>query len=73
MMQSRLISSSECSVTFERRYLIIADCNESTRMRRRQTLSWLKEEKAISMDHPFFLHQTIIRHIYNIDRLDESL
>ena len=73
MMQSRLTSSSECSVTFERRYLIIADCNKSTRMRRWHTLSWLKEEKAISIDHPSFLYQTIIRHICNIDRLDESL
>ena len=46
--ESELASSSEYSVTFSNTHFTIPDCKESTRISKRQTLSWLMEEKGIS-------------------------
>ena len=46
--ESELASSSEYSVTFPNTHFTIPDCKESTRINKRQTLSWLIEEKGIS-------------------------
>ena len=46
--ESELASSSEYSVTFSNTHFTIPDCKESTRISKRQTLSWLIEEKGIS-------------------------